>query len=292
MIPACNRLCHPARYDRLHHHTVFRQQSPLFLFGQYVIHQQNADHIAGEGQIPAGFPIFYIHADAVGIRIGCHHKICIHLFCKRQRLLPGFFLFRVRFPAGCKITIRLFLFFHHKQVCKPHGFQQLLHRHISRTMKRRIYNPYLFGICLSSLRIQKNGSDCFQILPVHLVIEHLKQPLCHRIRFLHVRDAGQRHLCSIVHNVFIMRRCNLSAVFPVHLKPVIFCRIMTCGDRNTGNCVKLPNRKRQFRCRPEGIKHPGPDAVRIQTECCCFCHLRAVMPAVIDQNNSLILFSG
>ncbi len=91
-------------------------------------------------------------------------------------------------------------------------------------------NDLFFQFC--DITVIKIGSD------------DLNRPSALASSFFHGLYHGKRsYFCYFCENIFIMRRCDLRAVFPVYFVSVVFSRVMACGNHNTGNTAEFRTAK-------------------------------------------------
>ena len=214
----------------------------FFLFSQYVFCNKCTGHISGKTYIFPCFFIFCIYTKPVCIRVCRKNYVCIFLFCKFKRKCPRFLVLRVRISNCRKVSVRLFLFPDNIDIFKSKFFKNSSDRYISRSVKRCIYDFYVFCSLSYNLRMNILFFKLCDILIINFFADNFDKSFGNCLLIWHcfhlLKIFNQRNLCQ---NIFVMRRCNLCSILPINFVAVVFSRIVACSYNNSGYAAKLSN---------------------------------------------------
>ena len=217
----------------------------------------------------SGFGVFYTTSQTVCIRIGSQYQICIYFFCKFQSQFKSFVCFRIRVTYSREFTIRKFLLFYYIYIFKAQLFQNSSCRDISCTVKRRIYDFQIFCHSFDRIHMDDLALQLFHIGIIHVFADHNIKTCFFCFRFIH--SLYIIIICNFLnfsHDTTVMRRCDLSTIFPVYFVTVIFRWVVACCDIDTCNTSQLSYCIRKFRCRTKALKNICLDSVCCQAQCC------------------------
>ena len=131
-----------------------------------------------------------------------------------------------------------------KYVFKAKILKHSLDRFQSCSVKRRIDDGNILRHLLDDFRMNGQITKLSEVLFIHFIGNALIKTFLHRFFLIHGFNHVKRsHLGNLIHNIGIMRRCNLCTVLPIYFISVIFSWIMARSNYNTRNTSKFPDRK-------------------------------------------------
>ena len=233
--------------------------------------------------------ILYIHAKTIRIRISCQNQIGIVMFCKLQCKFKRLCCFRVRIAYRREVAIRQFLFRYDIHVLESKLTKDSSGRDISGSMERRIYNLQFFSIFVDALLVQHEFLQLCHICVVNLFSDDLIEAFMDGFLFRHGNGILYGDCLYLAHDTCIVWRCDLCAIFPIHLVSVILRWVVTGCHIDTCHTAKITDCKGKLRGRAQRLEPVRLDAICGQAKRCHICKLRRTMSGIIRNRNTLRL---
>ncbi len=232
-------LCHLIRQRRgnngLHRNRILRHGSLFDASGADVIEKQNTHFVSGH-KLVASVRTAHGNPDPVRVRIRRQHQIRFRVLRQLQPLLQGVKNLRIRIGTGGKITVRIFLLRHDRNIFDTDILQNTGNRNQPRAVQRGVHQ--LQTGCPAESRT--NLVFFYGLIERFLALcsDETDQPLFDALCKRHVCSPGQNvRLLNLVvdHCGSVIR--HLAAVRSVCLIPVVFGRIV--GGRYHNACVAM-----------------------------------------------------
>ena len=142
-------------------------------------------------------------------------------------------------------------------------------------MKRTVYDLQIFSNCINGILMDHLLFQLCYVGIIHLCSDHFVESGCFGILCRHrLHSRIICHCLDFIHDSFVMRRCDLRAIFPVYLITIVLRWIMAGCNVDSGNTSEFSDCIRKLRCRTKRIEYIGFDSVRSQTACRFLCKFR------------------
>ena len=234
----CNSSCHFSGNDSCYNSAVFRKHTKFLSLGKKIFQNQHSGHISCEAFVLAGLLILCIDSKSVCIRVSSQNDVCVYFCRKFQSQCKCILVFRVRIAYCREISVRKFLLFYYINVVKSKFFQYTSYRNVSCSVKRCVNDFQLVSLLFDCFRTKNQFLKSFHIFVIDFFTDHFVKTCCLCIFFRHCLHLSK--VCdrlNFCNNLFVLRSCDLCAIFPVNFISVVLWRIVTCSYYYTSSAA-------------------------------------------------------
>ena len=193
----------------------------------------------------------HMYTDAVSIRIGGKNQVGADLFRQLKTEFKRLWRLGIRIPDCREITVRQLLLGNDRDMFEAGIPQNALYREIACAVERCVNDLQVIRYRIDGILVNDQIHHALVIRRIDIRADHGAKSLVLSLFTRHAQDVMVIDCQNIIHNTGIMRRCDLRAVFPVDLVPVVLRRVVTRRDIDAGDTAEMADSKRQLRCRSE-----------------------------------------